>query len=96
MSARLLCVGSDVDLLRTRCDVLETAGHIASSVSVREAGTLLRTHRFDLIIVSAWLEEEEKAGLFMSAAKTPTLVLTGLTLAQDLLGQVKEILAQSR
>ena len=53
MAARLLCVGSDVVHLKTRCDVLVSVGYIARSVTVWEAEILLQTDEFNLVIVSA-------------------------------------------
>jgi hypothetical protein len=92
MAARLLCVGSDVVHLKTRCDVLVSMGYVARSVAVREAENLLQTDEFDLVIVSAWLEDEQKGRILAAAGKTPTLVLTRLTSAEDLLGQVGQVL----
>ena len=88
----LLCVGSDVVHLKTRCDVLASVGYVARSVTVREAEILLQTDEFDLVIVSAWLEDEQKSHILAVSGKTPTLVLTGLTSAEDLLGQVGQVL----
>ena len=98
MAARpfsLLCVGSDVVHLKTRCDVLVSMGYVARSVTVREAENLLQTDEFDLVIVSAGLEDDQKSRILAAAGNTPTLVLTGLTSAEDLLGQVKDVLAPS-
>jgi hypothetical protein len=91
--ARLLCVGNEQDALTTRCAVLGSVGYIAKSTTVRNAETLLRTEEFDLVIVSAWLDEWEKAKILAAAGKTPTLVLTELTLADKLLAQVEMLLA---
>jgi hypothetical protein len=88
MPARLLCVGNGVDHLQTRCAVLGSAGYDAKSAALPEAETLLRTEEFDLIIVSAWLEEWEKGQILKAAGKTQALVLTELTLADKLLAEV--------
>jgi hypothetical protein len=90
--ARLPCVGEDTQSLEFRCAVLQRAGYHATPASVPEAETFLRTEHFDLVIVSAWLQEGENEKVVTSAGKTPTLVLTRLTLAQDLLGQVERLL----
>jgi CheY-like chemotaxis protein len=90
--ARLLCVGEDTQSLEFRCAVLQRAGYHATPASVPEAETFLQTEHFDLVIVSAWLQEGENEKVVTSAGKTPTLVLTRLTLAQDLLGQVERLL----
>jgi hypothetical protein len=83
MQTRLLCVGKDFDHLRTRCAVLSQSGYDARSATVPEAELLLLTEEFDLIIVSAFLDEWEKGRVISAAGKVPTLVLRGLTLAPD-------------
>lgn len=92
MPARLLCVGNGIDHLQTRCAVLGSAGYNAKSAAMPEAEILLRTEKFDLVIVSAWLSEQEKGQILAMAGKTPALVLTELTLADDLLAQVERVL----
>jgi DNA-binding response OmpR family regulator len=89
---RLLCVGKDLALLRTRCAVLSQSGYDAQSATVPEAELLLLTEKFDLIIVSAFLDEWEKGRILSAAGKMPTLVLRGLTLAPALLAQVERLL----
>jgi hypothetical protein len=71
MPARLLCVGKDLALLRTRCAVLSQSGYDAQSASVPETQILLRTEEFDLIIVSAFLDEWEKGCILSAAGKLP-------------------------
>jgi DNA-binding response OmpR family regulator len=90
--ARLLCVGEEPELLQTRCVVLSQSGHNAQSATLEEAEILLKTSKFDLVIVSAWLSEWERGRILAAAGKTPVLVLTGLTLAEDLLAQVARLL----
>ena len=51
--ARILCIGKDSGLLRSRCAVLTHAGYHAEAVMFAEAESLLRTAEFDLIILSA-------------------------------------------
>jgi hypothetical protein len=93
--ARLLCVGKDLDLLRTRCAVLSQSGYESESATVLDAELLLRTEEFDLVIVSAFLDEWEKGRVLSAAGKSPTLVLRGLTLAPDLLVEVERRLAET-
>jgi DNA-binding response OmpR family regulator len=93
---RLLCVGNGLDHLQTRCAVLGSAGYDAKSATPPEAETLLRTEHFDLVIVSAWLEERDRGRILAAAGKTPVLVLTELTLADDLLTKVDRMLQPSR
>jgi hypothetical protein len=92
MPARLLCVGNGIDHLRTRCAVLDSVGYEAEPAFLPEAVNLLRTKEFDLVIVSAWMEEWEKGRILAAAGKTPALVLEGLTPADKLLAQVKQML----
>jgi hypothetical protein len=92
---RLLCVGKDLDLLRTRCAVLSQSGYDARSATVPEAENLLRTEEFDLIVVSAFLDEWEKGRVLSAAGKVPTLVLRGLTLAPELLVEVGRMVAET-
>ena len=91
--ARLLCVGNEPELLRTRCAVLRRSGYDAQSVMLEEAESLLRTSEFDLMIVSAWLSDWERGSILSSAGKTPAYVLTELTLADKLLEEVARLLA---
>jgi DNA-binding response OmpR family regulator len=90
--ARLLCVGKEPELLETRCAVLSHFGYDAQSTTLPEAEVLLRTSKFDLVIVSAWLSEWERGRILLAAGETPTLVLTQLTVAKELLGKVERML----
>jgi hypothetical protein len=49
--------------------------------------------RFDLIVMSAFLSREEQENVISAALDTPTLVLTGLTFAEELLSLVEQQLA---
>jgi DNA-binding response OmpR family regulator len=89
---RLLCVGNDPELLQTRCAVLNHAGYNTQAVVLEEAESLMRMSEFDLAVVSAWLSDEEKGRILSAAGETPILVLTGLTLAKDLLANVERML----
>jgi hypothetical protein len=90
--ARLLCAGKELQLLQTRCAVLNQSGYDAVEATLAEAEILLRISKFDLVIVSAWLSEWERGKILAAAGKTPALVLTELTLAEDLLAQVERLL----
>jgi hypothetical protein len=93
MPTRLLCVGKDLALLRTRSAVLRQSGYDAQSATVPEAELLLLTEKFDLIIVSAFLDDSEKDRILSPAGAMPTLMLRGLTLDPDLLVEVERMLA---
>jgi hypothetical protein len=90
--ARLLCVGRELELLKTRCAVLSQSGYDAIPATLPEAETLLCREQFDLIVVSAWLSEWERGRILAAAGKTPRYVLTELTLADELLGEVGRLL----
>jgi DNA-binding response OmpR family regulator len=94
--ARLLCVGRQSDLLRTRCAVLTVSGYDARSATLQQAETLLRTEQYDLVIVSALLGESERKRVLAAAGITPTLVLRGFALVSILLAQVEQLLPLAR
>jgi hypothetical protein len=93
--ARLLCVGKELELLQTRCAVLSKSGYDAQSATMSEAEILLRTEQFDVVVVSAWLSEWERGRILSAAGKTPTYLLSGLTLASELLAEVARLLPQA-
>jgi hypothetical protein len=94
--ARILCIGADESLLRTRCAVLAQNGYDAVCSLFPGAGGILRSERFDLIVASAFLSDQEKAEvLAIVDDKTPTIMLQGLTMAPELLNLVESRLAQS-
>jgi len=90
MSYRLLCTGNEADLLQSRCSVLRYSGYQAQSATLLEAETLLRTEKYDLVIISAWLSERERGRIISASGKTPTYVLRGLTFTSELLAQVEQ------
>jgi hypothetical protein len=81
MSFRLLCIGTELDSLQTRSAVLNHCGYDAKSATIPEAEILLRTEEFDLVILSAFLSQEERGRLILAARDTPTLVLEGRTVS---------------
>jgi hypothetical protein len=94
--ARILCIGADAELLRTRCAVLVQHGYEAVCSLFIEAEETLRSTPFDLIVVSAFLSDGEKARILAIVdGKTPTIMLEGLTLATDLLKRVESQLARN-
>lgn len=92
---RLLCVGNELDHLESRCAVLATAGYDAKSTTVAEAEVPLSTKRFDLVILSAFLSQEDKISVISAAGETPTLVLDGVTFPRELLDQVERLLSST-
>ncbi len=89
--ARILCIGKDSGLLRSRCAVLAHAGHDAQAVMFAEAESLLRTAEFDLIILSAILSGEERDHIAtLIGSRVPILALKKLIFASELLAEVEQ------
>ena len=95
--ARILCIGKDSGLLRSRCAVLTHAGYHAEAVMFAEAESLLRTAEFDLIILSAILSSEEREQISAFVGGTvPILTLKKLTFASELLAEIEQRLQQTK
>ena len=93
---QILCIGKDSGLLRSRCAVLENAGYVAQFVMFDKAQEMLQNERFDLIILSAILNDEEKDAVqVMVGINTPIIALRKMILASDLLAEVDRRLAVS-
>jgi hypothetical protein len=56
------------------------------------AEILLRKEKYDLVIVSASLNEWERGRILSAAGRTPTYVLRGLTFVSELLDQAERLL----
>jgi hypothetical protein len=93
---QILCVGADPTLLETRCAVLISTGYEARCGLYREAERILRTDEFDLIVVSAFLSDQQKERIVALAGAMPTIMLRGLTLAPELLRLVKQRLGETK
>ena len=95
--ARILCIGKDSGLLRSRCAVLTHAGYHAEAVMFAEAESLLRAEEFDLIILSAILSSEEREHISAFIGGTiPILTLKKLTFASELLAETEQRLQQTK
>jgi DNA-binding response OmpR family regulator len=95
--ARILCIGKDSGLLRSRCAVLEHAGYHAQAVMFAQADDLLRSEAFDLIVLSAILNDEEKDHITALAGDTtPILALKKLVFASELLAGVEQRLQSTQ
>jgi hypothetical protein len=55
----------------------------------KDAEDVLANQAFDLVIVSAFLNEEDKRRVLSAAGDIPTLALQGLAVAPDLLAAVE-------
>jgi len=90
---KILCVGNEPDLLELRCAVLAQAGYDCQMAWLKEAETSLNSGKFDVVIVSARVEEHEKRWVTSLAQDTPLLFLNGVTFPRDLLKDVSDLIA---
>jgi CheY-like chemotaxis protein len=91
----ILCVGTEPDLLALRCTILEQAGFACQAAGLEEAETLLKSGKFDIVIVSAKINEQAKRRVTSLAQGTPSLFLDGVTFPRDLLKGVADLIANS-
>jgi protein-L-isoaspartate O-methyltransferase len=93
MRYRVLSVGIDPDLLKTRQAVLASCGYDSLIATLHDLDEKLRSGRFDLVILSAMLSQKEKSHI---QAKLPAgsraLVLETLVWPDELLRMVAEAL----
>ena len=95
ISARILCIGKDSGLLRSRCAVLAHGGYDAQYVMYPDVERLLTREPFDLIILSAILSQEEKDLIWTIVGDTPPiLTLKKLVFASELLRDVEQRLGR--
>ena len=92
---QILCVGHEPDLLELRCSILNQAGYDCRAAKVEEAEALLKPGKFDLVIVSARVSEQEKRLTKAVARGTPLFFLTGVTFPRELLKIVSDLIASS-
>ena len=93
--SKILCVGSEMDLLHIRCEVLSKSGYEARATTLGEAERILRREQFDLVIVSAYLSEPAKTEILaLIGNRMPVLELHTTTFARDLLAQVEQKLTR--
>jgi hypothetical protein len=76
---------------------LVATGYDARCALYPDAERVLGTAQFDLVIVSAFLSDQEKERLLaLTPGNTPTIVLRTLTLPPELIGLVEQRLAEDR
>lgn len=91
--SRILCIGKDAGLLRSRRAVLAHGGYDAHDTLFYRANDLLQRERFDLIILSVHLTDSERQDIReMAGASTPILNLRKLVPPSALLQIVEESL----
>jgi DNA-binding response OmpR family regulator len=87
--AKILCVESDPFLLESRCAVLKYSGYDSVSASPQTAQVVLRSQKFDLIVISTVSDQDLHRILNLSDG-ADVLVLDGLTMPSKLLSLVAQ------
>ncbi len=87
--AKILCVEGDVALLESRCAILKHSGYDVSSASPQIAEIVLRSRKFDLIVLSR-LSDSDLHRVLNLADGAEALVLKGFTTPAALLSSVKQ------
>ena len=95
LDAKILCVELDAGLLKSRCDVLKYSGYDAASASPPVAEIVLRSQKFDLIVISR-LSDFDLHRIINLADGADVLVLDELTMPSELLSLVAERLDRQR
>jgi DNA-binding response OmpR family regulator len=86
-AAKILCVEADLAVLESRCAVLKNSGYDAASASPQLAESVLRSQKFDLIVLS-WLSDYDSHRIINLADGADVLVLEDLTTPAELLSLV--------
>ena len=95
MFGKILCVEQDVSVRKSRCAILKYSGYDAASASPPVAEIVLRSQKFDLIILS------ELAGFDLNwvvnlSDGADVLMLEALTTLRELLSLVAQRLDRQR
>jgi DNA-binding response OmpR family regulator len=93
--ARILCVELDAGLLKSRCAVLKYSGYDAASASPQVAEIVLRSQKFDLVVLSK-LSDIDLHRIINLADGAEVLVLDGFTSPSELLSLVAQRLNRQR
>jgi CheY-like chemotaxis protein len=94
-AAKILCVESDPAVRESRCAVLKYSGYDTASGSPQLAEILLRSQKFDLLVVSTVSDSDLHRIIGLSDG-AEVLVLDGLTLPHELLSLVTQRLNRQR
>jgi CheY-like chemotaxis protein len=95
MAPKILCVEHDPAVLESRCAVLKHSGCDASSASPQLAEVLLRSRKFDLLVISS-LNDRDLQRVVNLCDGAEVLVLEEITLPSELLAMVAEKLGRTR
>jgi DNA-binding response OmpR family regulator len=91
MQYRILSVGIDSGLLRTRQAVLASQGYDCVTATARDVDEKVNAGTFDLVILSVMIDGAEKRRILATLpAGTRPLVLESIVLPDQLLGMVAE------
>jgi hypothetical protein len=93
-AVKILCVEPNVAVLESRCAVLKTSGYDVASASPQLAEIVLRSQKFDLIVLS-WLSDYDLQRIINLADGADVLVLGDLTPPSELLSLVAQRLQRS-
>jgi hypothetical protein len=93
--AKILCVELDEAVLASRCSVLKYSGYDAASASPQVAEILLRSQKFDLLVVSSLNDFDLHRVLNLSDG-AELLVLDEFVMPSDLLSLVSQRLDRRR
>ena len=88
-AATILCVEFDLGVLESLCAVLKYSGYDAASASPRVAEIVLRSRRFDLIVLSG-LSDSDLHRIITLSDGADVLVLERLTMPSELLFLVSQ------
>jgi hypothetical protein len=88
-AAKILCIERDMAVLQGRCTVLKNAGYDASSVSPKLGEVLLRSQKFDMIVLPR-LGDFDLHRIINFADGAEVLVLDGFTSPSELLSLVAQ------
>lgn len=87
---KILCVEADVAVQKSRCAVLKVSGYDTVSASPQVAETVLRSHKFDLVVLSV-LSDYDRQRIINFANGAEVLVLDGFTMPLELLRLVADV-----
>jgi hypothetical protein len=80
---KILCVEPDLSVLESRCAVLKESGFDAASASPHLAEIVLRSQKFDLLVISS-LSDHDLQRIIDLSDGAEVLVLDGITMPTEL------------
>jgi DNA-binding response OmpR family regulator len=88
-AAKILCVELDATVLESRCAVLKVSGYDAASASPQLADIMLRSQKFDLLVLSR-LSDSDLQRIVNLSDGAEVLVLKEITFPSELLSLVAQ------